>query len=279
MKLRLSGVLIAALAACIVLAACSRDEPPAAPAAVASDPPAAAPAAPDCHLTMGWDAWEPYHFEGEDGQLRGIEIELVQAIASHAGCTLSFQRGDWAGNLRALARGEIDLLGSATLTPEREAYAVFSAPYRDESFRLFVRAGTISDPPETTLTDWLAVPNRLGLTQGYYYGEDINALQDDPAFADRLVELPHGDAGFDALLAGEVDGVLEDPYVATAVLRRRGLREDVQMHPMDLGSSSVRLMFSRVSVDPSVVQRFGASLEALQASGEIDALIARYRMQ
>ncbi len=265
------------LSASLLLGACGSSDPPPPPAEVTA-PAAAVEPVEDCALTMGWDPWEPYHFEDVDGSVRGLEIDLVTAIAEGAGCTVTFERGHWDVLLRGLMSGSIDLLGGATATAEREDFAHFSAPYREESFRLYIRAGEGDMLAGDNFPDVLANGMRVGLTQGYIYGDEVSKLQDSEDFRDMFIEGSETSVNFLALIEMGVDGVLEDPHVASALLRRRGWQDQVEAHPLDLGSNQVSLMFSRASVDEAVVARFNSSLEALKASGAIDSIISRYRI-
>ncbi len=266
----------------LILGGCGSSAPPpaeeSAPTPPEAPPVAIATPAEDCVLTMGWDPWEPYHFEDVDGSIRGLEIDLVQSIAAGADCRIEFERGPWDALLKGLTDGSIDLLGGATATSEREDFARFSAPYREESFRLFLRTGDRETFAGKQLADLLASGMRVGITQSYVYGAEVAALQDDPAHAERFIESSEAEFNFVALVENAVDGVLEDPYVASAILRRRGWQDTVEAHPLDLGSSEVSLMFSRASVEEQTVERFNRSLAALRASGELDRIIARYRI-
>ncbi len=81
---------------CLLLSACG----PQAPKNVSSDA-AAAPAtavataapAPQCTLKLGFEAWEPYQFMSMDDQPAGLDIELVQAVATEMGCVISGRQG------------------------------------------------------------------------------------------------------------------------------------------------------------------------------------------
>lgn len=241
-------------------------------------PPLAPSPAESCTLTMGWDPWEPYHFEDVDGKLRGLEIELVEAIAEGAGCTVRYERGHWNQLLGKLDRGEIDLLSAATPTEERRAYALFSAPYRTESFRLFVRSGEVERFSGQDLAALIAAGMRIGTTLGYVYTPEISLLRDADATAGAFVDHPEAELAFLALIENRVDGVLEDPYVAAAILRRRGWQELVEQHPLDLGENQVSFMFSKASVKPEIAERFDRSLASLKQAGRLDAIIRRYRL-
>ena len=102
-------------------------------------------------------------------------------------------------------------------------------------------------------------------------------MQDDPDYADRFFSADLGETSAGRMLDGEIDGFIEDIFVASSMIRRRGLEDDIETHPVDIGGSNeVRLMFSRSSVDEDLVARFDESLVHLQESGEYDNIRNRY---
>jgi polar amino acid transport system substrate-binding protein len=228
-----------------------------------------------CALTMGWDPWEPYHYLEPGGEERGLDVELVQAIASRAGCEVDFVRDSWVNLLRRVADGEVDLISGATRTSERDAYALFSEPYRQEAFVLFTRTADAARFGGGTLADKLAAGMRIGVTDAFIYGDDVEALRDDPDFADQFISAEIGETNVTRLMNGDIDGFLEDRFVAAAILRRKGLEGDIA-GDLVIASADVRLMFSRASVEPELVERINDSMGALRGSGEFDAIQARY---
>jgi polar amino acid transport system substrate-binding protein len=230
-----------------------------------------------CQLTMGWDPWEPYHYMDPKGQHQGLDFELVRAIAAEGGCRIDFERDSWANLLAKIRTGEIDLISGATLTPEREEYAWFSQPYRTERFALFVRSGDANRFTGDTLKALLAQGMRVGVTDAYIYGPAVQALQDDPAYAGQFVVAAVGETSATRLLDGVIDGFLEDIFVATSVLRRRGLEALVEEHPLQLETGGdVRLMFSRASVPAEEVERFNTGLERLRENGRYETIEGQY---
>lgn len=230
----------------------------------------------DCVLTLGWDPWEPYHFIGANGDVRGLDIELVKAIAEGAGCSLEFLQGNWASLLRLVQVGELDLLVGATRTPEREEFAWFSDPYREEAFMLFVRAGEKKRYAGRDLEELLAEGFRLGVTQGYIYDPYITRLQSNPDLHGQFVEAAVGELNFTHLLDFRIDGFIEDPYVATAIERRRGWTERIEALELVFTSGPVHILFSHATVDESLVGLFNRSLEELHATGEYESILNRY---
>lgn len=231
---------------------------------------------PDCSLTMGWDPWEPYHFSGAGGRVQGLDVELAEAIATHAGCDLEFLQGNWASLLRLLRSGELDLLTGATRTPEREAFAWFTDPYREESFVIYVRADELGRYGDRSLESLLAEGFQLGVTQGYVYGPEIDELRGNPAYEDQFTEVAVGELNFTNLLDFRIDGFLENPFVAAAIQRRRGDTERIQ--PMDrvMAGGPVHMMLSRESVSGDVAEKFIDSLKSLEQDGTLQAIRNRY---
>ncbi|MFZ5842081.1 MAG: substrate-binding periplasmic protein [Pseudomonadota bacterium] len=71
-----------------------------------------------------------------------IDQEWLRAIADSAGFCLQAESRETliARRLALLESGVVDVLVGASRTPDRERYAWFSRPYRDERVLLFVRA-------------------------------------------------------------------------------------------------------------------------------------------
>jgi len=258
------------LVASLLLAACERES-----AREAQVPPDAV--VTQCELTMGWDPWEPYHYMDPRGNMQGMDIDLIRAMAAGAGCSVSFERDHWSSLLGRVRRGEIDLISGATLTPEREVFARFSDPYRDETFGLFLRRGEAAEYPSDSLAAMLQAGVKIGFTDDYIYGPEVQVLQADSAYSEQFVGAELGEIHTTRLLDGVIDAYLEDVVVGTAIIRRRGLEQQIALHPLDLSSGGeVRLMFSRESVPEDVVARFDAALAGLRESGQYDEITGLY---
>jgi polar amino acid transport system substrate-binding protein len=231
-------------------------------------------AAEPCALLMGWDPWEPYHYAASDGQTRGMDVDFAVAMATGAGCEVSFVRGEWAKLIKDLQAGRIDMLAGATRVQERESFASFSDPYRTESFRLHVANGdAIAGNDLLSLVD---AGFRLGLTDGYLYGAAISAIQDNPLTSGNIIYAPIAEYHFDNLAEGKIDGFLEDPYVAEAIARRQGWEDRIRALPISFGSHDVHFMFSRSKLDTATINRLNTALLQLQGDGTSAEILNRY---
>lgn len=277
-RLRLSARLALAMCLSALVAACEQNPaPPQVAHPVAAETAAAPVPEPACSLKMGLDPYEPYQFSDMDGQIRGLDVELVQAIASESGCALSFVQQDWTNLLAGVRSGEIDLLSGASRNADRERYANFSAPYRDEVFALFVLREDAGKWQAAGFDELVAAKAmRVGITDGYLYNDAVNALLDDPARAGQFVASSMSEVHIGNLLDHKVDGVLEDPFVVAAILRRKNLGDAVVRSPLDFGAKPVHLMFSKQSVPADTVTRFDAALARLREDGRYQAIVERY---
>jgi polar amino acid transport system substrate-binding protein len=278
-------ILLSVLATTVLslqIGACGRDAPPE-PRQAVSDPPAAAQDAAvtrppgDCHLTMGWDPWPPFHFTGFGGELTGFDVDLVSALAADVGCELAFERDSWATLLARVRDGNIDLVTGATMTPERQEFALFSEPVRREEFALFVRVGELGNWEAENLRELMERGLRLGITEAYVYDDSVEEILEDPAYADKVLRSRFGEANIGRLLDGEIDAFVEDVFAARTMIRRLGFEGAISRHRMKLGEGTdVRIMYSRSSVSSELVAGFDRSLVQLKESGDYDTLRQRY---
>lgn len=115
----------------LVIAACGKKEE-AAPAAQA---PASAPPAPPPAkvVVVGTDAaYAPFELQNEKGEIVGLTIDVVTAVAKKAGFEVKFVNTPWEGIFNALQQGDRDMLASSiTITDERKQTMDFTNPYFD----------------------------------------------------------------------------------------------------------------------------------------------------
>lgn len=134
--LQSTGIVLAGL----VLAACGKQEPPAASAGASA--PAAAPAPAAKVYVVGTDAaYAPFESQNEKGEIVGFDIDVVKAVAKNAGIEVKFLNTPWEGIFNSVAQGDRDFLVSAiTITPERKQTLDFSEPYFDAQQLIAVRS-------------------------------------------------------------------------------------------------------------------------------------------
>lgn len=205
-----SRLLLLPLAAALVLGACGDDDDTGDDGATEGTEPTAEVAAPDGlvsggELTVCSDTpYEPFEFEGDDGEQTGYDIELLRAIADDAGLDLEVADLPFDGILGSLAAGQCDVVASAvTITEERAQQVDFSDPYFDADQSLLVRAE--DEGTYATLADLAG--QRIGVQSGTTGAEYAQANAPDGA---TIVDYEDSDGLFAALTSGEIAAVLQD---------------------------------------------------------------------
>lgn len=245
--------------------------------------PASAAAEPRT-LSSGWFLWDPYQYEEIHGDRRvlvGLDVELLRAIAARAGYEVSRDAVAWHRHFEQMRLGERDMASGATWSEARATYLHYSIPYRNETNVLYLRRG---DSPHHGFDD---VPGmlraftqrrmRIGVIEGFVYADArINDWIADPANAAHIVLADSDRHSLQALIEGEVDGVLADRVVAATTAWREGWRGLVEEYPRLRVSTPIHLVFSRRSVSPEVVAAFDAAIADLKTSGEYRRIVASH---
>lgn len=229
----------------------------------------------DCKLTSSWEPWEPYQYQAGE-TLTGLDIELAQAILKEAGCEVIFKKRPWARALDEVEAGTIDFLTGASRNPERELYANFSAPYRDETMVLLVREGESKKYTLTKLGDIKTVEFTLGVARDFYYGEEHKQLMQDENYQKKVSVVPSDVQNVKKLLSRRVNGILIDRYTGPYLAKQEEGQNQVEQHPVRVSSSDIYLMFSKKSVDPALIEKINAAVATIQSNGTYQAIVNRY---
>ena len=133
------------LCAGVLLAACGKKEAPA-PAASAPAPAASVAAAPPPAkvFVVGTDAaYAPFESQNEKGEIVGMTIDMLSAVAQKAGVEIKFVNTPWEGIFNSLQQGDRDILASSiTITDERKQTMDFTNPYFDAYQLIAVKANS-----------------------------------------------------------------------------------------------------------------------------------------
>ena len=157
----------------------------------------------------------PFEFLDSSGAARGITPDFLTIMGKKLGVefrTVAYPT--WSDAIEAVKRGKVDLLGTLTLTPEREGYLIFSKPYLSVPYVLFVRQG--GDDPKT-IEDM--VSRRLGVVKNY--GIDTWLSAEHPNIHPVAVE--DTATGLIMVATGQLDAMLEALPVGAQIVREKGL--------------------------------------------------------
>lgn len=228
-------------------------------------------------LKSGWEYWPPFQYEEAGGRLTGLDVDLVSAIFEPTEYTISYYKIGWSGLVNRIRNGTLHFALGASKSPERELFARFSEPYRAENVKLFVRKGESGKYDFTDLSDLFGSSFILGVTAGYYYGDEYERLLNQPG--QRLtVETVNRDAlNIRKLILKRIDGFLLDKIPADRMIRGMGLEDKIEVYPVYVHSNDVYIMFSRKSTGPELVETFNRRLKQIKSSGRYEKIMRKYQ--
>lgn len=229
-----------------------------------------------CSMNIGFDVWEPYQYVNVNGEVQGLDIELIGSVVEQMGCDLTYTQGTWVLLLDELKEGRVDILLGASKTEAREEYAYFGDPYRMEEFSLYIRK---DDPTRAEYEDFDAFitnGSRIGVVGGYSYGPSISIMLDGTATSKLFVPAIMGEINVGRLLDEDIDGFLEDSFVGASMLRRKALNNYIEPHGFTVETGDIFVMFSKQSVTPEQVASFNSALAAQQDSDKHQQIMEKY---
>jgi polar amino acid transport system substrate-binding protein len=198
---RRHAALPAAVAGLLLLAGCA-DSGTAEPAATAEG---GVPLVAEGALTLCTNPpYEPFEFTGADGEVVGLDIDIVNEIAEDLGVELSVVISPFEGiqSGQDLDTDKCDIVASAiTITEERAAKIDFSEPYFDADQGLLVPQGSELSDVDTLEGATIGVQQA---TTGETWAQE-NGLQ-TVQFEDLGLQIA-------ALETGQVDAVVNDVAV------------------------------------------------------------------
>ena len=226
---------------------------------------AAAPAAGKKYVINTDTTFAPFEFENDKGEMVGIDLDLLKAIAEDQGFEYEVIPVGFSAAVTALEAGECDgVIAGMSITDERAAKYDFSEPYYDSGVGMAVLQGS-----DITTYDQLKGQNvaaKIG-TEGCTFAESI---ADQYGF--EVTQFESSSDMYQAVLGGEAVACFEDyPVIGYEISRGLGLTLPT---PMEKGSS---YGFATLKgANPELVEMFNKGLENIKADGTYDKILSTY---
>src|SRR4051794_41096156 len=165
----------------------------------------------DGTLTTGSDTPYPPFEQGKPPDYTGFDVELMDAIAKKLNLQPKWVDTAFGTIFSDEQAGKFDIVASSTtITPARSKKVTFSKPYFDADQSLMVQKG--SDLQSTSdITSDTAIAVQEGTT-----GQDYAEKKTDA----QVQAFPAIGTAFNALQAGQVDGVINDFAVSAFALKK-----------------------------------------------------------
>jgi polar amino acid transport system substrate-binding protein len=236
-------------------------------------------------LRGGWFPLDPYQYrEYRRGTtvLTGYDVEIQRALGRILGVDIQLPEVAWEDHLAAVAAGKADIAAGATFSEERNSYAYFSKPYRQETDVLVLRRGVSTryrfGDAAGMLEAFERQHFRLGVIAGFTYAsEAVNAYIADPAHDATIVKVGDDTENLRNLLGGVIDGFIADRIVAATVAWRQQKSGEIEEYPVYM-TKPIHFMLSRASQSPAMLDRLNGAIDEIRRTGEIQHIADTYAL-
>jgi len=195
-------------------------------------------------------------------QLRGVEIEILDAVARHLGVKTQVVPVAWAQIEKGLLEKRYDVLMNAWVPSTKTPTGlVASSPYNDWGLLVVVRA---DDARIRSFADL------AGKIVGHFADPSVERSATS-LHAERLVPFEDSDQLFEALAAKGIDAAVED----STFVRWRVLQDD-NFRSVGEPINRVGYHFGVRSEDKALLARLEAAIRELRSSGELAEIKKRW---
>lgn len=210
--------------------------------------------------------YPPFEMEDENGDLVGIDMDLIRAIADDQGFEIEIRSLGFDAACTALESGEADaVIAGMTIKPEREEKYDFSDPYYETG----VSMGVAKDSGITSYEDLkgktvVAKTSTTGLS----FAESI---KDKYGFNLEVVE--ESTFMFEKVKSGEAVACFEDTPVLKYMISTGELDFDTpcgKENPANYGYAVLK------GENATLLKKFNKGLKKLKENGEYDKILAKY---
>lgn len=207
----------------------------------------------------------PFEFENDKGEMVGIDLDLLKAIAADQGFEYDLVVAGFSAACVGLEAGEYDgVIAGMSITDERKAKYDFSEAYYDSGIGMAVADN--SDIASYEDLKGKTVAAKIG-TEGCAFAESV---ADQYGFT--IVQFEDSANMYQDVLAGNSVACFEDyPVLGYEISRGTALKLPMQMeHSSSYGFATLK------NQNPELVTMFDAGLKNLKDSGKYDEILNTY---
>lgn len=217
------------------------------------------------------DASPPTMYQLRDGHAAGIYPAIVRSAFERMGSKADIKAQPFRRMMANLQQGTSGA-GALIRTPEREAFADYSAPYYVEQLALY--SATARKLHFESVADLAG--HKLGVIRGWSYGKEFDAAR-----AARLFEVEEVDSdeqNFEKLMLGRIDMAVAT-QLAGDILAADRRYAGITAFERQLNANTIHLVFNKKNGYGDFLKRFDAEIREMQADGEIRRIVQAEQAQ
>lgn len=209
----------------------------------------------------------PFSFE-ENGTYKGIDVEILDAIAKEEGFEYELKPMDFNGIIPGLTSNQIDgAIAGMSITDERKKALDFSEPYFESGLSIVTKVDNTSITGESDLKG-KKVSVKKGTAGAKFaednkdkYGLELNYFEDSPSM-------------FQAVENGNADFALEDYPVIGYKLKIDG-NSKLKMAGEKVETANYGFAVNK-GQNADLMKKFNEGLKKLKENGKYDEIVNKY---
>lgn len=211
-------------------------------------------------------SFEPYSFRGEDNEIVGFNVDLLNAIAEREQFHIHYIQTPWDGDFKMLSSEQHDMMGSlVVVTPERQKFLDFSATYMTSGYAAGVKSDFKDVTPEQLFADknltYSVLPNSVLERELLAFGvPKQNVIPTETEFL-----------GVRNVLSGTTDAV----FTETNVLRYyAGTYEGIKIIPVN--DTAFKMQFPVKKGNTELLDKINSGLISVKNDGTYDEIYKKW---
>jgi len=220
----------------------------------------------DEYVIASDSSYAPFVFQDASGNYVGIDVDLMHAVANLYGFNIRMVHPGFQAAIDQVQAGQADgMIAGMSITEARKEVFDFSDPYFQSGIQIAVRADDERVQNKTDLKD-LNIGVKNGTTSQAW-------LQDNQdTYGYRITTFEDGSALYDALVAGHVDGIMDDsPVLDYAINQGRQFR--IPLAPIPAGEYGFAVKRGQ---NPELIAMFNSGLATLKENGQYQEILDKY---
>ena len=212
--------------------------------------------------------FSPFEFQDADGNIVGIDMEILDAIAKDQGFTYDLQYIGWDAAIAACQAGQADgMIAGASITDDRKSTGwIFSDGYFDATQGMAVAA----DSDITGFADMKG--KKMAVKNGTMSNEYAESIKNEYGF--KIVTFSTSPDMYQAVMGGQVDACLDDTPILKYNIKSGELAlkfvEGTENEPTRYGFA----IFDKSNQE--LIDLFNEGLKNIRENGKYDEIIAEY---
>ncbi|MBE7020530.1 MAG: transporter substrate-binding domain-containing protein [Ruminococcaceae bacterium] len=242
-------LIVLAVAMCLSFAACTKTE--------------------DADYVIATDkGFSPFEFQDAEGNIVGIDMDILAAVAEDQGFTYELQYIGWDAAIAACQAGQADgMIAGASITEERKNSGwTFSEGYYDATQGMAVA----KDSSITGFADMKG--KKVAVKNGTMSNQYAESIKDKYGF--EVVTFSTSPDMYQAVTGGQVDACMDDTPILKYNIKTGELAmkfvEGTENEPAQYGFA----IFD--SAKQELVDKFNAGLKNIRENGKYAEIIAKY---